>query len=261
MTAAKTPTQKDKLPAARRPGRRPRSDDGRPAPSREAVVQCALNIARNESLAEVSMVRVARDMGVAGGLVHYYAGSRDDLLSAVINVAFKERLEALPEPTGDWRADLEGIARATLEVTARWPGLGGYIMGRNRFRLFQRVESGETDYGLVWFDRIGQVLRDSGFAPPSAALVFHLMMLFVVTIAVERENRQAPGMHEDFIVNYVAQFDPASVPGAAFLVGPFAKIDNKTTFETGLRLLLDGFEGWRTAAPAPAGVKRKPTSR
>jgi len=228
-----------------------------PALSREAVIQCAVDLARRESISEVSMVRVARELGVAAGLVHYYLGSRDDLLSAVINVAFEERLEALPAPTGDWRADLEGVARSALDVTARWPGLGAYMMTRNRFRLFQRIQPGETDFGLAYFDQVGRILRDAGFPSAKAALVFHLLMLFIISIAVERENRQAPGLHEEFIVGYVAQSNRSSIPGASFLVGPFAKIDNDTTFETGLRLMLDGFEEWRTKAPAsPRAAQR-----
>jgi AcrR family transcriptional regulator len=262
MKTPKTPVTNDEKPLpTRRPGRRPKSEDGTPAPSREAVIQCAVDLARKEPISEVSMVRVARELGVAAGLVHYYLGSRDDLLSAVINFAFKERVDALPEPSGDWRADLEGVARSALVVLARWPGLGAYLMTRNRFRLFQRVQPGETDYGLAYFDHIGQVLRSAGFPGAKAALVFHLLMLFITSIAVERENRQAPGMHEEFIVGYVSKFDRSTVPGAAFLAGPFGKIDNDTTFETGLRILLDGFEAWRTASAPPKVVQRVRAAR
>jgi hypothetical protein len=30
------------------------------------------------------------------------------------------------------------------------------------------------------------------------------------------------------------------------MVEPFARLDSDTTFEAGLRVLLDGFAGWRT---------------
>lgn len=250
-TVAKTATQT----AAPKAGRRPRGADGTAPLSREGVIACAVRLARTEPITELSMVRVARELGVAPGLVHYYVGSRDDLLSAVLNVAFKERCEALPPMTGRWQDDLAGIARSTVAATERWPGLGVYIMTRSRLRLFQRVGPGETDHGLVYFDRVGRVLKASGFPSDKAAMVYHTLMLFVVNIAVDRENRQAPAVHKDFIRRYVGQFDPEDVPGAAFLVQPFSEIDNERTFEVGLALLIQGFGAWRTA-PAPPPAKR-----
>ena len=266
MTARKTKLDDENAPLARKPGRRPRSEDGTPALSREVVIQCAVNLARREPISEISMVRVGRELGVAPGLVHYYLGSRDDLLSAVLNFAFKERMEALPPPVGNWRVDLEGVARSAVSVMTGWPGLGTYSLTHNRFRLFQRVESGETDYGLAYFDHVGRILREGDFPGAKAALAYHLLMLFVVSIAVERENRQAPRMHQDFIVGYVSQFDRGSVPGARYLVAPFAKIDNDMTFESGLQLLLDGFENWRSdtngrRSALPKRVQRTPDAR
>jgi len=246
-------------PTAKRAGRRPKSADGAPALSRESVVQCAIELARREPLSDLSMVRVARELGVAPGLIHYYLGSRDDLLSRVINYAFKERVDALPRLTGDWRADLEGVARSAVEVTARWPGLGTYILTHNRFRLFQRVGPGETDFGLAFFDHIGRILKDAGFTSTQAALGYHLLMLFITSISAEVENRQAPGTHHDYIVGYVSRFDRTEVPGATYLVSSFAKLDTANTFEAGLRLVLDGFAAW--LEPAEAGQGTRPSER
>lgn len=39
------------------------------------MVECAVNIARTESLAEVSMVRIGKELGVAAGMVHYHLGA------------------------------------------------------------------------------------------------------------------------------------------------------------------------------------------
>lgn len=202
------------------------------------------------------MVRVARELGVAPGLIHYYLGSRDSLVSAVINFAFKERVEALPPRMGNWRKDLECVARSAVEVTARWPGLATYSLTHNRFRLFQQVAPSETDYGLVYFDHVGRILHEGGFSSDQGALVYHLLMLFVSSISAELENRQAPGVHHDFIVGYVSQFDRTSIPGASYLVAPFAGLDTAKTFESGLHLLLDGFEAWR--GPMPAGGRIRP---
>jgi AcrR family transcriptional regulator len=249
----KTPTTETQA-APRRPGRRPRGHDVNPDLSRDVVVRCAVDLVRKESMAELSMVRVAKELGVVPGLVHYYMGSKDDLVSAVINTMFRERMETLPAPSGDWRADLEGVARSVIRTLATWPGLATYIGTHNRSRLFQRVAPGEVDYGLAFFDRIGAILRAGGFTKEQAALAYHLLLLFVMTMATERENRQTPGAHEQYIVNYVSGFEPDRIPGASFMVEPFARLDSDTTFEAGLRVLLDGFAGW--LAPGGAAATR-----
>lgn len=249
------PKPTDEQPA-RRAGRRPKGADGVPSLSRDAVVQCAIELARREPLTDLSMVRVARELGVAPGLIHYYIGSRDDLLSAVINFAFKERMDALPPLVGAWRRDLESVSRRVVEITATWPGLGTYILTNNRFRLFQRVEPGETDYGLAFFDHIGRILRDAGFTTAQAALAYHLLMLFISSISAEVEKRLAPGTHHDYIVGYVSRFEQEALPGATYLVSSFAKLDTATTFDAGLQLLLDGFETWLSPAKATSNVRR-----
>lgn len=258
MTDSTVQTSVD--PASARPrkaGRRPKNPDGAPGISREMIIRCTLDLARKESLSEISMVRVARELGVAPGLVHYYMGSRDKLLSCVINEVFRERMQAMAELTGDWRRDVENIIGTMLEVTNHWPGLWTYVVTRNRSRLFQDVEAGETDHGLLFFDHLGRVLKEAGFPRSQAALMFYLLMLFVTSIGAERENRQAPNMHRDFIMNYVSRFDRHAVPGAAFLAEPFSKLQNETGYKTGLKLLLDGMEPWRKPPSASAAKRAK----
>jgi AcrR family transcriptional regulator len=257
MKLLKPAVEETTTPTQRRAGRRPKSDASDANLSRDAVIRCAVELAQKESITEVSMVRVAREMGVAPGLVHYYVGSKDDLLSAVLNAAFRERVTALPPITGEWRADLGGVCRSTLETLARWPGVANYIATQNRFRLFQRVQPGEIDYGLAYFDHLGRILERAGFTPTKAALAYDLTMMFVTSISVEFANRQAPGEHKDFIVGYVSQFDRKDIPGATFLVGPFAKIDSEKRLDAGLKLLMDGFETWLSNPTADTTARGK----
>ena len=247
IASSPAPAAQPKPPVRRRPKSR-QADEGM---SRAAIIRCAVALARKESLAEVSMVRVAREMGVAAGLIHYYMGSRDDLLSAVLNHVFQERVANLPALTGDWRKDLDAACRSTLKTLANWPGVANYIATQNRFRLFQRVADGEADYGLAYFDRIGRIFRQGGFSAEQAALAYDMTMMFVTSLGVEYANHQAPGEHRDFILGYVSQFDGEDIPGATYLVDPFARIDNDMRLDAGMKLLLNGFESWlRTAPPA-----------
>jgi AcrR family transcriptional regulator len=264
MPQSTTPPPAEASEPVKRVGRRPKAKGGKNADiSRDLVVRSAVSIAKTESLGEVTMVRLGRELGVAAGLIHYYMGSRDGLISAVINQAFKERLEQLPTPTGEWRNDALAFARASVNSLEAWPGMATYVLTENRFRLFQRVAPGETDFGLAYFDHVGRMLQSANFIGPSAAVAYHLLMLFISVIAAERENKQGPGLHADFIRSYLAQYSAHEYPGAKFLAEPFAVIDSETTFEQGLVVLLDGVEAWRGVSADKGDVikVKKPKSR
>ncbi|MDU9392901.1 TetR/AcrR family transcriptional regulator [Pseudomonas sp. zfem002] len=245
MSESSTTSEAAKAAPRKRSGRRPKGDQD---VSRDAMIACAIGIARNESLTEVSMVRIGKELGVAAGMVHYHLGSRDELISAVINAAFKDRVQRLPALTGEWRTDIEAFARSSLATLECWPGLATYILTENKFRLFQRVQPGEIDYGLAYFDHIGQILKAAALPQPFAAMAYHLLLLFVSVIAAEKENHQAPHAHSGFIGSYLMK-SAQHYPGAEFLAADFVTIDSGSTFDSGLAVLLDGFEGWRKCSP------------
>lgn len=250
--------------APRRAGRRPRKPDGSPELSRAAVIDCAVRLAQRESIAELSMMRLARELGITPGLVHYYVGSRDELISAIINIAYRERVEALPQPSGDWRRDLEAVALISSRMMLRWKGVASYVATHNRNRLFQTLAAGETDWGLAFFDRVGRILQQGGFSAEQAAMAYHLLMLFLVGVGSADAHRQTPAQHRDFIRGYVGRPEADGHDGARFLVGPFTQIDTETTLRAGLALLLDGFAGWlrgEGAVSAAAGAPARTATR
>lgn len=260
MKTSKTPAETARPASRKAPAGRSAGTRGeRTEISRGVIVERAIALARSEPISELSIVRLGRELGVTPGLVHYYVGSRDDLLTAVMNRAFQERLEALPPPTGDWRRDLEAVARVSQQMHARWPGLATYTATHNRFRLFQRVEPGETDYGLAFFDHVGSILRSGGFSGEQAAFAYHLLMLLLLSVGTSSAHRQMPGEHEEFIVGYVSsKADARSLPGASFLAKPFARIDAPSTLDVGLKVLLDGFESWLSGSGVPGLTQAAP---
>jgi AcrR family transcriptional regulator len=233
-------------PAPKRAGRRPKgaSEDGKGGINREAIVARAVEIAKGESETEITIVRLSRELGVTTALIHYFVGSRDDLLTAVFNAALKERTSAFPPLTGDWRHDAEKLIRQSHESQLRWRGMTTYAATHNRHRLFQRVKPGETDYGLVFFDRLGQIFQEGGFTSEQAAMGYHLLMLFSLSVANAHVNRQQPVEHQEWLMDHFSQFDAADYPGASHVMPAFSQVDTKSTFDAGLAVLLDGFESW-----------------
>lgn len=231
-----------------RAGRRSRTDssEGPASVTREQVITHAMQLAQSESVEGITIARLARELGVTTSLIHYFVVNRDELLSAVFNRVLKLRAEAYLPLTGRWREDLETQLLQTHESQLQWKGITTYVATHNRYRLFQRVGPGEVDYGLVFFDRIGRILKSAGLTQQHAALAYHLIMLFMTSVASAHVNRQEPVAHQAYLREHLNQFSSTSFEGAHFLMPEFSSISTATTFEEGRRLLLDGISAWIT---------------
>ncbi|MDP3885489.1 hypothetical protein [Hydrogenophaga sp.] len=262
MSTNTRPTGDLKSAAPRRAGRRPKlgSKEVPPGISKDEIVHRAALLAQEEPFSEITIARLGRELGVAPALIHYFIGSRDNLLSLVINQALMERAETFPDFTDDWRFDLEALLRHTIEMQMRWKGITTYIASHNKYRLFQRVEQGEEDFGLVFFDRMGRILRASGLTPQKSAMAFHLLMLFTTAVANASVNRQEPALHKEYILGHLAKFPPTRYPGASFIGKAFTTIDSKKTIDQGIGLLIDSIEHIG-AAPKRKAAAVRPTVR
>jgi len=208
--------------------------------SRALIIDKAVELAKTERLSDISIVRLAREFGVVPGLVHYYLGSRDDLISGVVNHYFSERAGSMARPSGDWQADVRSIARTVLANMLKYRGIADYIATHNRYRLFQKVLPGETDYGLEFFNNFAEVLRQGGLSPKAAALGYHLLMQYLVSSAMSEISRLTPGRHEDYILARLGGLDRKTYSGALYVAREFAKLDATRTMEAGLDMLIEG---------------------
>ncbi len=256
--------------AAGQPRRRGRPSKSEPAArgsggleiSKQAIHQRAAEMARSEPLSEISIAALAKHFGVTTTLIHYYIGSRDALVSGIVNRYFQERVSRLRPLAGDWRADLESHARVTYECMCEHGGVLRYLMSHNRNRLFQQVQEGETDYGLVYLNRVAQIFERGGFTPAQAAMGYHLLAQYVMSAAYAAVNRQLPGQHAAFISARIEQAPANEYAGVHFFAKPFAHIDAEDAFSQGLQILLDGFKAWLDRTPAkPPGKARKVATR
>ena len=227
-------------------GRRPRTDSnqGLASVTLEQVLTHAMQLAQTESVEAITIARLARELGVTTSLIHYFVGSRDKLLSTVFNRVLKLRAESYPPLVGRWREDMETLLLQTHASQLKWKGITSYVATHNRYRLFQRVGPGEVDYGLVFFDRMGVILKSAGLSVRHGALAYHLIMLFMTSVASAHVNRQEPSAHRTFLREQLNPFPNEKFEGARFLMPEFSLISTGTTLEDGMRLLLDGISGW-----------------
>ncbi|SOY61691.1 TetR/AcrR family transcriptional regulator [Cupriavidus taiwanensis] len=245
--------------APRRRGRPPKTDSpigAEPMLSRVAILQHAIKLTKSMPLDQISMVQLAKDFGVAPGLIHYYLGGRDQLVSGVLNDYYRQRVGVLPSLTGDWRADVEGIARLSFEVAVENPGVSIYVASHNRYRLFQDVEPGETDYGLEFFNRMTSAIMQGGFTAEQVALGYHLIAQYLVSASMAEASRQLPAYHQAFIEKKLESASGLQYPGARFVSKAFSRLSSDIAFEEGLRITLDGIEAWKQQNRQPARKSR-----
>jgi AcrR family transcriptional regulator len=84
----------------------PRRDRGL---SRAEIVATAIAVADAEGPDAISMRRIARELHAGAMSLYWHVGSKEELLDLML-----ESIEAeveVPEPSGDWRADLRAFAR------------------------------------------------------------------------------------------------------------------------------------------------------
>jgi AcrR family transcriptional regulator len=92
----------------------PRRDRGL---SRAEIVRAAIAVADAEGPEAISMRRIARELNAGAMSLYWYVASKEELLDRMLD-AIEAEIE-VPEPTGDWRADLNVFAHRTRAALKR----------------------------------------------------------------------------------------------------------------------------------------------
>lgn len=106
-----------------------RAGVGRPAQySRAEITAAAIRVADREGIDAVSMRRVAAEFGTGAASLYRYVETRADLLDLMTDAVGGE--QPLPEPTGDWVADLVAVGEGFRSVLRRHAWLPGLVLTR-----------------------------------------------------------------------------------------------------------------------------------
>lgn len=229
--------------------------------TREAIVDLAYEQSRTQSLDSVSFVQLAKELGVVPGSLHYHIGTKDDLVSAVLNRYYKdllERLERIPSDIG-WRERIRRYAYILMESERDHRGAAEHIQTKSKFRVFQKVGAGETDYGALYLDQIFTMFREAGFDASQTALYYHVLALHCLSSANSANTRMEPAGHEKFLTERAAAYASGSMPGLEFALPAFARVRTDDSFQIGLEALLDCFADARITTATGRGLETTPS--
>jgi AcrR family transcriptional regulator len=227
-----TVVAQDSKPAVQRP----RRTTGKGEPPRERIVRAAMEIADRDGIAEVSMRRVATELGVATMSLYRHVPGKDELILFMIDAAMAE----LPEvPSGDLRTSLTAVAHRQWNLFKAHPWLAA-VISVSRPQLVPN--------GMRLTDQIIGLLTGAGLSLQDSMYIHIMMFSYVrgLATAIEPEVQawRDSGMSVDeFMATQEDQFTAivaGSMPHLARLFDESFDFDLDGLFEFGLARLLDG---------------------
>jgi AcrR family transcriptional regulator len=228
----------------------------RPAFSSDQITRAAIGLADQQGLAAVSMRRVAARIGSAPTSLYWYFSDKSQLYELMVDAVVGE-IELPKWPSGDWRADLASIARATRAMGRRHPWLSQLAIPPVPGPL-------TTKYGAAAF----RALEGLGLDPATQVNILAAVGNYVAGFLERETGWWAPGTTARAAQQDTSSSDPPAQTAADLGVTPQhlaarASTHSDESFAFGLDCLLDGIAARiAQAADKPlAGKSPKPPPR
>jgi AcrR family transcriptional regulator len=203
--------------------------------TRDAIVATALRLLDRDGLDELSMRKVADELGTGAASLYWHVGSKEGLLDLVFEDVIGEHRVPDPEPDR-WAEQLKEIAHDMRAVILRHRdivriSIGRIPMGPNALRFSERVLA---------------VLRAGGVPDDLAVLGHHLLFSIVngftldesgLAETMDAKQLQAAGaMARD----YIAALPADRFPNMVAVADHYAIVDNDRRFALLIDLYVDG---------------------
>jgi AcrR family transcriptional regulator len=205
--------------------------------NRERVLRAAVALADERGAKELTMRKLAKELGVEAMSLYNHVANKDDLLDGMIDIVFGE-IE-VPSAGGDWKAELRKRAVSTRAALARHRWAIGEMEGR-------------TSHGpanLRVHDAVLGCLRAAGFSIEMSVHAYSVQDAYIYGFALQ-ESDMSSETPEDFAAEarrQMREYDAvlADYPHLVEVVGGYVAksgYDYETEFLFGLDVILDGLE-------------------
>jgi AcrR family transcriptional regulator len=200
--------------------------------TREAIVDAALRLLDQEGLDQLSMRRLADELGTGAASLYWHVGSKDGLLDLVLDRVIGELEVPDPDPER-WQEQIKEIARAQRA-------------GILRHRDIVRISLGRIPLGpnaLEHSERVLAILRAGGLPDDLAVVGHHLLIATINGFTLDETTPPDPGDWSDAadaVGDYIESLPPDRYPNLREVADQFAAEDRDESFELLLDLFVDG---------------------
>ena len=210
---------------------------GREPLTRDRVLRAAVALADERGAGELTMRKVAGELGVEAMSLYNHVANKRDLVDAMIEIVFSE-IET-PAVDGEWKAEMRKRAASTRDALRRHRWAIGQMEGRTNF--------GEAN--MRNRDAFLGCLRRAGFSVALTIQANSVQDAYIYGFAVQ-ESDMASETPEDFAAEaqrQAALYEErlADLPHLReIVVGHVAEVghDFDSAFAFGLDVILDGLE-------------------
>lgn len=210
--------------------------------SRERVLTAAIGIVDQGGITALSMRKLAHELGVEVMSLYYHVKNKDEILTGMLEMVFSE-IEP-PKAGQDPMQAIRASAVARRDTLRRHPWVHDVT------RSPERV----TPAQLAYMEALLRTLREAGFSPRMTHHAYHILdshivgsTLWEAGIAAAVQKGKLPDLARTVMERLPVQQFPYSHEHLRQHVGELAKGD-KSPFEFGLDLILDGLERLRDSA-------------
>jgi AcrR family transcriptional regulator len=205
--------------------------------TRERVLQAAVALADERGVEELTMRKLAKELGVEAMSLYNHVANKDDLLDGMVDIVFGE-IEP-PAADGEWKAELRKRGVSTREALNRHRWAVGLMEGRGSHgRANLRVH-----------DAVLGCLRAAGFSVEMTVHAYSVQDAYIYGFALQ-ERDMSSETPEDFAAEAQRQMRDyeallGDYPHLVEVVGGYVAesgYDYDAEFLFGLDVILDGLD-------------------
>jgi AcrR family transcriptional regulator len=206
--------------------------------SKDRVLRAAVDLADVSGIESVTMRKLAQELGVEAMSLYYYVAKKDDLLDGIVDIVVGEM--AAPSSGGDWKAAVRASAISAHKVLLRHRWACSLMFPPNKIGPAR----------LRYMDALLRRLREAGFSARMTHHAYHALDSHIMGFTLWEAGYSSDKVNAEFEAAFMRAFPADRYPHLAeHLQQHITKAGrgDKSEFEFGLDLILDGLEKIRAA--------------